>query len=196
VPDAHQTAQEEPVGERICPICSIPMTTVNVGGSEPFLIEKCERCYGLFFDPGELDALLEKEAGDVQEIDYRLLTSLAEHAVRQPVTYRNCPVCGGGMVRRNFGAQSGVITDRCAKHGIFLDAGELRQLVDWRKAGGHRLDAAHREKQAKQEKRQRNEQRFQSSLGVSQSRTQYPAYERNETDVVDVLIGLVGRLFR
>ena len=34
---------------------------------------------------------------------------------------------------------SGVIVDKCKEHGIWLDGGELRQLMDWIKAGGQIL---------------------------------------------------------
>jgi Zn-finger nucleic acid-binding protein len=39
------------------------------------------------------------------------------------------------MNRVNFGVRSGVVIDKCV-HGIWLDSGELRKLLEWRKAGG------------------------------------------------------------
>lgn len=194
--DLQQACQEVPGETRICPICKVSMKTLNVGGSEPFLIEKCETCHGLFFDPGELDALLDKEVGTITEVDYQRLTALTEHAVRQPVEYRNCPVCDRMMNRVNFGNRSGVVVDRCRDHGVFLDAGELRQLIDWRKAGGQCLHDKAKEQAAR--RKEKEQIRRQVSAAYSQGSSSFshqPVYQSNELNIAGVLVGLIGRLF-
>jgi len=55
------------------------------------------------------------------------------------------------MQRINFGSQSGVIADKCRSHGIWLDGGELRQILEWTKAGGQ---ICHEKKQLEWEKMQ------------------------------------------
>ena len=40
------------------------------------------------------------------------------------------------MQRINYRVVSGVVVDRCLRHGVWLDGGELRQLFEWKKAGG------------------------------------------------------------
>jgi Zn-finger nucleic acid-binding protein len=40
------------------------------------------------------------------------------------------------MNRINFGSQSGVVVDKCKQDGVWLDGGELKQLMEWMKAGG------------------------------------------------------------
>jgi len=37
-----------------------------------------------------------------------------------------------------------VITDSCRDHGVWLDVGEFRQLMEWQRAGGSLLDGKHR----------------------------------------------------
>ena len=58
----------------------------------------------------------------------------------QKVQYRKCPECEAFMHRRNFRKSSGVIIDRCAVHGTWLDADELEQIAGFilsgRAAGG------------------------------------------------------------
>jgi Zn-finger nucleic acid-binding protein len=44
------------------------------------------------------------------------------------------------MNRKLHGKRSGVIVDSCREHGIWLDAGELRQLMEWSRAGGEKLN--------------------------------------------------------
>jgi Zn-finger nucleic acid-binding protein len=53
------------------------------------------------------------------------------------------------MNRKLHGKRSGVIVDCCRDHGLWLDAGELRQLMEWSRAGGEKLDKKNREHENK-----------------------------------------------
>lgn len=123
---------------RICPCCEIGLTAVNVAALDSFVIEQCPQCHGLFFDPDELPALLDHTVAADYRIDYQRLTQLnAEAMVESPGTrYRKCPVCKELMNRINAGTRSGVVTDQCRAHGIWLDGGEFRRLLEWRRVGG------------------------------------------------------------
>ncbi len=44
------------------------------------------------------------------------------------------------MHRKLQGQRSGVVVDSCREHGLWLDSGELRQLMEWSRAGGEKLD--------------------------------------------------------
>jgi len=106
---------------------------------------------GLFFDPGELEALLDKTVTNVYEIDRQRLDEIQKVGRKEEyaVTYIKCPVCQKLMNRINFGSQSGVIVDKCRDHGVWLDGGELRQILEWVKAGG---DLYHKQKQLELER--------------------------------------------
>jgi len=132
---------DQPLSERICPHCEQPLQTVNLSVDTTFLIEHCNRCYGLFFDPGEIEALLDSTISKVFTINYRKLANLTE---RRPhdhgdVRYLKCPVCQKIMNRVNFGFHSGVIIDQCISHGVWLDSGEITHLLEWKKSGGQLL---------------------------------------------------------
>ena len=79
--------------------------------------------------------------GPVWEVNRPLIQHLIEHPRHrpEPLRYRACPQCGELMHRGLFGKRSGVIVDRCRSHGTWLDAGELRQLMEWARAGGQLL---------------------------------------------------------
>lgn len=129
----------EPESERICPHCDVPLTTIDLKIDKKFLIEKCNQCKGLFFDPGELEMLMDRSVSDVFHIDQGKLAALqTKHfkARGKEFKYIKCPSCRTIMNRRTFGYKSGVIVDHCNKHGYWLDEGELRQLQEWKKAGG------------------------------------------------------------
>jgi len=136
----HRYTVEVPESARVCPRCDIPMATINVGQGKPFLIEQCPQCSGLFFDPGEVEALLEDSVAHVYDFDLAALETLTRETYRpDPVIYLKCPVCQTLMNRQNFGERSGVVVDRCKAHGVWLDSGEFRRLAEWMKAGGQIL---------------------------------------------------------
>ena len=129
----------EPESERICPHCDIPLATIDLKIDKKFLIEKCTKCSGLFFDPGELEMLMERSVSNVFHINEEKLSKIQTQnfqARGKEFKYVKCPSCRTMMNRRAFGYKSGVIVDHCNKHGYWLDEGELRQLQEWKKAGG------------------------------------------------------------
>ncbi|MEA2073399.1 MAG: zf-TFIIB domain-containing protein [Campylobacterota bacterium] len=122
---------------RECPICSIKLQTINVGEKLDFFIERCESCYGIFFDPNELEEMLEFSVKGSKNVDLIKLAHISENPRYVDIlTYRKCPVCKKTMHRKNFMKRSGVITDVCFEHGVWLDSGELRHIMEWIKVGG------------------------------------------------------------
>lgn len=127
-----------PESDRPCPLCNVAMETIGITDRETFYIERCVSCMGLFFDTNELDSLLDHTVDNVYHVDHKKLWDLNQQsAVRteRSSAYVKCPVCHKLMNRVSFGARSGVTVDQC-NHGIWLDGGELRKLLAWRKAGG------------------------------------------------------------
>jgi Zn-finger nucleic acid-binding protein len=84
-------------------------------------------------------------------VDHDRLQALIEKESRvasRPVRYIKCPVCRAHMNRRKYGSRSQVIVDRCKDHGVWLDGGELSQLLHWMKAGGQLHDDLRRREEA------------------------------------------------
>ncbi len=142
--------------ERICPRCSISLKTIDLNVNGRFLIERCDECLGLFFDPNELETLLEAAVTNVFTIDRSRLDSINKTTQTGDygVTYIKCPVCSKIMNRVNFGTKSGVVVDRCKEHGVWLDGGELRHLFEWMKAGGRLLQQERQEQLKHTEERE------------------------------------------
>jgi Zn-finger nucleic acid-binding protein len=168
----HYHTTHELESPRTCPRCNISLKTINVQTAGTFLIERCEQCLGLFFDPGELEALLEATVSNVFDVKRGQIDSI-NSSLRSGdygVNYVKCPDCAQFMNRVSFGAKSGVIVDRCKAHGVWLDGGELRHLFEWMKAGGKLLDQERREQQHKELDQQRNQEsarREQASTGMN-----------------------------
>ena len=123
--------------DRYCPDCIVSLNSIDVGKGAPFIIEKCPDCYGLFFDNNELEKLLEYSVKGSFFVDKHKVHSLLQNPRHQDkVRYRHCPVCDALMHRENFKSHSGVIIDVCPIDGVWLDAGELKQIQEWMTLGG------------------------------------------------------------
>ncbi len=174
----HYFTTHEIDGKRICPRCAVGLRTIDLKISGRFLIERCDECLGLFFDPGELEALLEATVSNVFTIDRSRLDAVSTtmRTVDYGVSYLKCPVCSAIMNRVNFGAKSGVVVNRCRDHGVWVDGGELRHLFEWMKAGGKLLDQQRREERKKDEDAQEQERRKRAAQ--SPAHGDYPDYSR------------------
>lgn len=186
----HKYSVETKNSDRICPHCDKPLQTVKLNLNEPFYIERCKTCFGLFFDPGEIETLLASSVSHVFDINLNLIKNINKdrYNKNQQVKYVKCPVCRILMNRVNFGRRSGVIVDQCKKHGIWIDSGEITHLMEWKKAGGGLLHAQQAEKTRPKKKTY--------EPGTAHK---HPSFEQQpkslETDLLDTLSSVISRLF-
>lgn len=199
----HQYTVVKPNGERSCPRCEVGLHTINLKRDGKFFIERCDQCMGLFFDAGELEALLEQSVSNVFEINRQRLSAInkelyqrdsANSLSEQQAFYVKCPVCCDFMQRKSFGARSGVIIDRCHRHGVWLDGGELKRLLEWKKAGGQLLH----EKMA-QERSTAKAKRHESMAGradaVADTRENKQIWGASDDDLLSSVFKLVDKFF-
>lgn len=116
-----------------CPRCREPMQALRLGAT---MARECGACGGLWLDPDSLQQLSDsrEEHGDVVAMLAARVPSVA--APPDVVRYVPCPRCEKLMNRKNFAQSSGVVLDVCAKHGIWLDRGELERLLGFVANGG------------------------------------------------------------
>ncbi|CAG0976203.1 hypothetical protein ARNL5_02086 [Anaerolineae bacterium] len=121
-----------------CPCCDIPLQIIGLELNRPFCIERCPDCLGLFFEPNELETLLDCSISHVYSFNFQLLDNINNERYQKEtkIQYVRCPVCQVLMNRVNFAYRSGVVVDKCKAHGIWLNSGELIHLLEWKKAGG------------------------------------------------------------
>ena len=157
----HYYTTHETESARICPRCSIGLKTIDLNINDRFLIERCDECLGLFFDPNELESVLEATVANVFTINRSQLNGIKAMKIssEKSAFYIKCPVCSTIMNRVNFGTNSGVIVDRCKEHGVWLDGGELRHLFEWMKAGGKLLQQEREVELKKMEEREMERER-------------------------------------
>ncbi len=190
----HTYTTHELESGRNCPRCHIPMKTIDLKLQGKFYIERCDTCMGLFFDPGELEVLLKASVKNVFHINRAKLDHINATMARanKSVHYIKCPVCEKIMNRVNFGARSGVIVDRCTKHGVWLDGGELRHLFEWTKAGGKLLDQEVREAEIRRkEKEQMAAEKETGILHTGGIRMYDTRHGQVDTDLFGIIQGVV-----
>jgi Zn-finger nucleic acid-binding protein len=182
-----------------CPEGHGELESLALDGPEPLELGRCPTCLGLFLPLGALEQLVEREGRSALQIDHRLIDALTEtpRAAPAPLRYRPCPSCGELMNRRLHGKRSGVVVDRCRDQGLWLDAGELRQLLEWARAGGALLDLERRQTEAEQasrgKERERQElQRFLAESEAEQGRSWLDSLARE--DLGTLLLRLARRL--
>jgi Zn-finger nucleic acid-binding protein len=130
------------------------MLTIDISGSGTFHIERCEQCFGIFFDSGELEQFLNTvSVSQSTTTDYHRINALANENFHRdfPVAYIKCPVCQQLMNRVNYGRKSGVVINKCTTHGIWLDSGVLHHIVNWIDAGGLELEREYKTHQLEQD---------------------------------------------
>jgi Zn-finger nucleic acid-binding protein len=126
-----------------CPVCRIATTPLRLKQTS---LHECPRCQGTWLDSESFRRICAE-----QERQADILGAPAHS--RPPVVipprnfrYRGCPICQRLMNRYNFANASGVVIDSCAAHGVWFDRDELRQIVEFIRAGGVEL-AAQRERE-------------------------------------------------
>lgn len=183
--DKQNYTVEDQQSERICPVCHLPLQTIDLKVNGHLYIERCQTCFGLFFDPGEIETLLDSSVSGVVTVNWQLLDNINQerYPVDHKVKYLRCPMCQELMDRVNFGYRSGVVVDQCKVHGIWLDSGEITHLLEWKKAGGELWS----QQQAKSTSEERN---LDFNLRDFHSQTEHST----ELDVVKTLSTLMSRL--
>ncbi|MGZ8137391.1 MAG: TFIIB-type zinc ribbon-containing protein [Methylococcaceae bacterium] len=178
--------------DRRCPHCEKSLETVDLNLGDAFLIERCKDCFGLFFDPGQVEVLLESAVANVFDINLQHLDNINKDRFQgnKPVKYVKCPVCQVLMNRNAYGYRSGVIIDRCKNHGVWLDSGEITHLLEWKKAGGQLLQERRAQPAPKKPVR-----RPKPADSYANNPLDY-ALDNAEWEVADAVASVVARLFK
>jgi Zn-finger nucleic acid-binding protein len=117
-----------------CPCCQISMQCKTQEGAD---VHECGKCGGLWVDFIEEKTLLKIKPETFTVDELRRLRKLYEPLGQtEPVRYLKCPVCGELMYRKNWGARSGVIVDKCGEHGTWYDRGEVDKIREYVELGG------------------------------------------------------------
>ena len=102
-----------------CPRCHIELRVKNYRGIE---VDRCPTCGGMWLDYGELDQL-EDTVFDKDKLKGSLMFRSFDSELV-------CPKCEGRMQRFNYRAYN-MELDFCEQeHGVWLDAGEEKRVLE------------------------------------------------------------------
>lgn len=94
-------------------------------------VDRCFSCGGIWLDGGELELLLE---GSTSREDFLTSFKVDTETAEKP---RKCPICDKRMEKILCGGEARILIDRCKKgDGIWLDRGELREILEETSFGG------------------------------------------------------------
>jgi len=194
-----QAESTGPIQELSCPDCRQPLEELRLGGDPPLVLGRCHTCLGLYMAHGVLEQLLNQAVRPSLTIDGARLNTLVEQATSSstPLRYRHCPDCDDLMNRSLFGKRSGVIVDRCRDHGLWLDAGELRQLMEWAHAGGLLHNATRLEEDHHEQERRRRQEDVERRAAEPELQSLEPGQGPmawRDSDLADLLIEGLQRL--
>jgi len=137
-------------------------------------IDVCPNCNSIWFDTGELEALLQA-APPISPIELRKATG-PRPVVRftpEVTPYRKCPHCQKSMAQQNYKKISGVIIDRCRIHGVFLDGMEFEKIQRFEESGGNQLANSRQQEIEQQRQRDQKSAERRKELGKIHERERY-----------------------
>jgi Zn-finger nucleic acid-binding protein len=146
-----------------CPRCASDLVVRRYAELE---VEECNRCGGLFLTPVMLDRVVKSRD---QPTGLRLALPERKPFLEHEVHYLRCPACQKLMNRQAFGRVSGVVVDVCRSHGVWFDAGELTQVIQFVDRGG--LERA-REREVEERSEQVRSLRAAESAAVASAKWQ------------------------
>lgn len=114
-----------------CPRCIIELQEVKAdhNGVKP-MGHLCSGCDGVWLENATLDSLEDLKLEGLTSSQFEA-TLVSDHPDVDLTPRINCPVCNSALDRFVFCVDSGVTIDRCAEHGMWLDDGELSQVVNY-----------------------------------------------------------------
>ncbi len=148
----------------ICPVCEgeQTLTSRTIGASGVNALE-CGRCVGLWLGNDAFRVLAQRAKSEQLSIVGHGVPpahALGGWQGQAGPVYRNCPICSRRMNRRNYGRRSGIILDICGDDGVWFDAHELEQVLDWLRRGGQEVAAQLEKEEEREQERKRRAERL------------------------------------
>lgn len=126
-----------------CARCTTPLEILTVGPGVGSRIFACGSCRWTFLPARAWSLLFTPDMSVVKEIETRV--PMPTIRVTDALPLMKCPACAQPMDRARFAANSANIIDVCRfQHGVWVDAGELRDIVMFTPSKEVDLPVAHR----------------------------------------------------
>ena len=113
-----------------CPRCADRVLVLRRLSDEKATALQCENCHGCFIRVRDWSLVVDDSASG-HPIDTKdfVPPESGQLSAEKLIATTHCPACRKPMDRFHFGVQSPAVVDVCDAHGMWLDAGELAQVV-------------------------------------------------------------------
>jgi Zn-finger nucleic acid-binding protein len=120
------------VKEIICVECHTnTMSYVDFGDiHESFLALECRECKGIFISFELFEKAIMHYGLRRKNIPKKI--DAPDEKKRDRDNLYPCPICQQTMKRFVYKISSSVLIDRCDNHGVWLNHGELKELIEWK----------------------------------------------------------------
>jgi len=109
-----------------CPNCKKSLLTTLLHNTE---VDYCLTCLGLWFEEDELRLAKDNKDNSLEWLDIDLWKDEKKFKVSRGM--RICPACRVPLYRVNYN-DSYIVVDVCNLcHGVWLDRGEFKKIIDW-----------------------------------------------------------------
>ena len=109
------------------------MKFVDIGDYQEILNSlQCSTCKGTFISFELLEKSIMYYGLKRKKIPKKIDAS--DKKERNMDNLYSCPICQNTMKRFTYKISSSVIIDKCEKHGVWLNHGELKELIEWKQS--------------------------------------------------------------
>ena len=125
--------------KHLCLCCNLKLEKLDTSS---VTLEYCKSCDGVLLEEEEFEKLISYNVDPLSPFNPYYLRFIHDHPRdnRKKSQFHPCPICQEMMSVVNYKKESGVLIDICEEHGIWLDGGELQQIVEWYAVGGDKKD--------------------------------------------------------
>jgi len=109
------------------------MKFVDIGDYQEILSTlQCSTCKGTFISFELLEKSIMHYGLKRKKIPKKI--DAPDEKKRNKDNIYSCPICQNSMKRFVYKISSSVIIDKCEKHGVWLNHGELKELIEWKQS--------------------------------------------------------------
>lgn len=108
----------------VCPACRVDMTPTPYMG---IALDVCPQCAGIWFDDGELSALVKSSPDTMETLEDRYVPEL--EIISNSGNFKHCPRCDAKLETHRYAYDQPAKVDSCPScHGVFVEDTELAAI--------------------------------------------------------------------
>ena len=100
---------------------------------ESLSAEQCSKCKGIFISFDVLEKAIMHYGLRRKKLPSKVNDAPQEKKINKDNLYA-CPICKKTMKRFIYKISSTVLIDKCESHGVWLNHGELKTLIEWKQS--------------------------------------------------------------